>query len=45
MPKLRVLIDSLLDTGRVGPSTGMSELQADYLVSCGLLMVLEEQPR
>lgn len=32
MLKLRVLTDSLLDSGRVGHSTRMSELQADYLV-------------
>ena len=34
MLKLRVLTDSLLDSGKEGHSTGMSELQADDLVSC-----------
>lgn len=34
MLKLRVLTDNLLDGGRVGHSAGMSELQADYLISC-----------
>lgn len=34
MLKLRVLTDSLLDSGSKGHSTGMSGLQADYLVSC-----------
>lgn len=33
MLKLRVLTDNLLD-GEVGHSAGMSELQADYLISC-----------
>ena len=32
MLKLRVLTDSLLDSGSEGHSTGMSGLQADYLV-------------
>lgn len=34
MLKFRVLTDSLLDSGRVGHSTGISELQANYLISC-----------